>query len=120
MGYYNDVAIGMSKTDGVKFLSDYAMEVSNSGLLQKRFELMQYPECLVFFWKDVKWSVYDEEACWVQSFLNKLNDEGKPVAFIRVGEDMTDNEEWFCNDDDEILCNCFNLNRSISFAPTNA
>ena len=44
MGYYNDVAIGMSKNDGVKFLNDYAMEVSDSGLLQKGFELMQYPD----------------------------------------------------------------------------
>ena len=120
MGYYNDVAIGMSKNDGVKFLNDYAMEVSDSSLLQKGFELMQYPDSLVFFWRDVKWPDDDKDVRWIQNFLNALNDEGKPVAFIRIGEDLTDNEEWFCNDDDEILWNCFSLHRSISFSPTAA
>ena len=120
MGYYNDVAIGMSKNDGVKFLNNYAMEVSDSRLLEKAFELKQYPDCLVFFWKGVKWSDDDKEVHWIQNFLNTLNDEDKPVAFIRIGENTSDNEEWFCNDDDDILWKCFSLQRSISFAPTTA
>ena len=69
-------------------------------------------------WRDVKWPDDAKDVRWIQNFLNTLNDEGKPVAFIRIGEDLTDNEEWFCNDDDEILWNCFSLHRSISFTPT--
>ena len=75
MGYYSNVAIGMSKDDGVKFLNDFAINVSDSTLLDRGFLLSQYPNFLVFQWNDVKW--YDDyrDVSWIYKYLNTLEED---------------------------------------------
>lgn len=117
MGYYSDVAIGMKKEDGVRFLSEFAMSVKDSFLSNNGFTMRQYPEHLVFSWDDVKWYREDKGVQWVENFVNELNYSEKPVAFVRRGEFVEDCEEWSQNDDDFNLLSLFYLNRSIEFAP---
>lgn len=117
MSYYNDVSIGMGKNDGVKFMNDFAMSIPDSGLLERGFRLNQYPDYLVFSWTNVKWHDSYQDVSWIMHFLRMLEEEGKPVAFVRVGEDRSDNEEWYLNEGYEILDKCFCLNRSINFYP---
>ena len=114
MGYYSDVAVGMKKEDGVRFLNNFAMSVSDSALLDRGFTMRQHLDCVVFIWSDVKWYSSFRDVQWVETFLQELIQNDQPVAFARIGESMDDCEEWSCNDDDfDLLHNLFSVRRSI-------
>lgn len=115
MGYYSDVAIGMKKNEAVKFLSEGA-KVEGEGFLFEDFQLIMRDEYAIIRWPDIKWYDDFEDVIWVMEYLNKLSEEGKPVGFVRVGEDSNDSEDWYSNDKDYSLCRCFWLKRSIEFA----
>lgn len=118
MSYRRNVAIGMKKEDGVRFLSEFVQSVPDSSLLDEGFTMRQYPEYLVFTWQDVKWYPEYRDVAWVDAFLKELVESDKPAAFVTVGEADDDCEAWYANDENYDLYNLFWLNRSIGFAPT--
>ena len=79
--------------------------------------MKRYNDAYVFYWKNVLWYDDDEEVQWIENCVRKLYDEEKPMAFIRVGQDLSDNGAWFYNDDAGILWSRMWLSREISFAP---
>ena len=102
MGYYSDVAIGMSKEDGVRFLAEQTKGMRDEPWLIEAMKTYNYEDCFVAAWFSVKWYDNSPAVQWVNQFLQDLEDEEKPVAYVRVGEALDDNEEWFSYDDEHI------------------
>ena len=115
MGYYSDVAIGMEKCETVKFLSVMSNKWKD-GFLFDCYELRQFEKYDVLYWREVKWYDDDPEVQDVEEYLYELQGQEKPVAFLRLGQDLEDIEERASDDGWDIFNTCFWLNRSIGFA----
>lgn len=117
MGYYSDVAIGMSKEDGERFLIEYEKLTSGICWLYSSAQIWRYSDCMVISWQRVKWYQKLPEVQWIHRFIEELAGIDHMVAYVRVGEAIEDCEELYLNDCDNVLWNKFGLNRSIAITP---
>ena len=115
----SDVAIGMDKPDLEKLIVNLAHHPRLGNSLTRDFFVRMYKNYAVISWKQVDWNIDYEEVYFVINFLEEMASAGKPVAFVRVGQNINDNEKWYSNNGAEILRNCFNLKRCIQFEPLN-
>lgn len=116
MGYYSDVAIGMKKNEAVKFLSEGAKVEGEGFVFKTNFQVIDRNEYTIIRWPDIKWYDDYKDVAWVMEYLKKLSEEGKPVAYVSIGEALDDAEAWYENDDDYSLYNTVWVRRYIDFA----
>lgn len=114
MGYYSNVAIGMSNEDAELFMEKF--KARDEFYLPLPYEVYRGGTARVYYWEDVKWYSGEEDVALVEAFLEELREDGKPVAFARVGEDIEDAEYWYSDtDENDIYNNLFWIQHSISF-----
>lgn len=116
MGYRSDVRIIMKTQDYENILSRakeeneavYSFMKEDSESLEK-FEYRQNKEYVYLGWNCVKWYFEDGyESKYIEEKMKELDE----YWFVRIGEDMTDIEEYYnmsldYHDDGIYICRCF-------------
>lgn len=114
MSYLDKIAISMTKQDSVKFFNDFTREHKDSYLLKNSFELLQYPEYNIFYWKNIQCND-NKDMLWIQDYLRDLDEKGSPIAVSRIGEDPTDCEEWYNDAGEQIWAEKLQICRQFAF-----
>ena len=119
MGYKNDVRIAM-KEDNFNTLIERGREkdfTDHNYLLDEN--AMNYVKkvdgIVVFGWDWVKWNEDFVDVKFILDFLDEMREEGYPFQFVRIGEDVDDNEEiWYRGpNDDDYSCDVIGISREI-------
>jgi len=98
MGYRSEVYVCLKKEDLERLKAKVNEVESLDYLLNMAEEKEVNEEVTVIYWDWVKWYDTFPEVAAVEKFLNTLDEESKPYKFIRIGEDIEDNEffENYC------------------------
>jgi hypothetical protein len=94
MGYYSDVAVGMS-AENFKLLWEKEKELvdEQGSILDMMSEFIDRPEdgTVVMIWHYFKW--YGELVKRIEKFLDEIDERNESYYFLRIGEDLDDIEE---------------------------
>ena len=100
MGYRSDVGLALSKSGAIRLQEKLAALDKDSDVFFNVTELLKYArkhvkheetESELYLWDYLKW--YDNyfDVRFIEDLLGELEDE--EFLFLRIGEDMNDNEE---------------------------
>ena len=118
MGYYNDVRICM-KQDNFYIMIEQARPKGftehNYMLDETKMNITKFKDGTVIFgWNDIKWEEDFTDVAFVLEFLDRMREEGHPYAFVRIGYDLSDNEEYYYDGkEDDDICHKIELERKI-------
>ena len=114
MGYYSDVAIGMSAKN-FKTLWEREKELvdEQGSILDMMSEFVDRPadETVIMVWYSFKW--YGELVRRIEKFLNEIDEQGESYYFLRIGEDFDDIEEYNIIGIDDQVIEGIELQRTI-------
>lgn len=97
MGYYSEVGICIKKND-FKELEARAKTLNDEGLsyllshIDRKMEIIS-DEAIVIQWYSLKWYPEFKEVQLIMNYLIELAENGKPYAYVRIGEEQNDIEE---------------------------
>ena len=114
MGYRSEVGIAL-------YTKDYKTMLKRVKELKKNkepYELIKNADkysadngkITILYFSDVKWYTDFKEVQWVENFIKKVQS-----VFIRIGEELDDNEETVYNEGYDLLNYCF-LTRIVDIA----
>lgn len=111
MGYRSDVGIAMYTKD-YNTMMRRAKALKNQDIYNfidsaDKYMSKEDAKITILTWDCVKWYSTFKEVSWIGNFIEKI-----PSAFIRVGEDLEDNEEQIFEDAYKLFDYIY-LNRSI-------
>lgn len=117
MGYYNDIRICMRK-DNYNTLIERGREqdLTEHGYILDQTKMNVYKEykdgTVVFGWNWIKWENDFTDVAFVMNFLDEMQYEGYPYAYVRVGCNLDDNEERYYDGNEETdICHKIELVR---------
>lgn len=97
MGYYSEVGICIKKSD-FEELESRAKILGDEEVLyllqhiDKKIEIIS-DEVIVIHWYSLKWYPEFKEIQFIMNYLIELAENGKPYAYVRIGEEQNDIEE---------------------------
>lgn len=113
MGYRSDVGIAL-------YTKDFNTMIKRAKALKDKstYELIEYADkyiadarkVTILYFSDIKWYREFKDVSWIENFIKKV-----PAAFIRIGEDLEDNEEITYNEGYDLFSYC-SLTRMIDIA----
>lgn len=114
MGYRSEVGIAL-------YTKDYKTMLKRVKELKKNkesYELIKNADrysadngkITILYFSDVKWYADFKEVQWIENFIKKVQS-----VFIRIGEELDDNEETVYNEGYDLLEYCF-LTRIVDIA----
>lgn len=114
MGYRSEVGIAL-------YTKDYKTMLKRVKELKKNkesYELIKNADrysadngkITILYFSDVKWYANFKEVQWIENFIKKVQS-----VFIRIGEELDDNEETVYNEGYDLLEYCF-LTRIVDIA----
>lgn len=114
MGYRSDVGIAL-------YTKDFNTMIKRAKELKKNkepYELIKNADkysadnrkITILYFSDVKWYTDFKEVQWIENFIKKIQS-----VFIRIGEELDDNEETVYNEGYDLLEYCF-LTRIVDIA----
>lgn len=90
MGYRSDVALELSKEKNDLFQALYAAKFPEDvSWLYNNVE-NEHEDGTLYVWNSIKWYDSFPEVSFIENFMNHLDYED--YAFIRIGEEMDDND----------------------------
>lgn len=106
MGYRSEVGIAL-------YTKDYKTMIKRAKELKKNkepYELIKNADkynadnrkITILYFSDVKWYTDFKEVQWIEHFIKKVQS-----VFIRIGEELDDNEETVYNEGYDLLGYCF-------------
>lgn len=119
MGYRNDVKICMRK-ENYETLLRQSKKLGDSEaclFLPQNLKVKERSNgTVILSWDWIKWDTMLEDVAFVMDFLDRLEEEGCPFTYCRIGEDFTDLEERIYRGlyDDEYDCDCMCIVREFS------
>ena len=119
MGYRNDVRICMSEDNFYTLIEQGRKEgfADHNYLLDENaMKICKKKDGIVVFgWDWIKWEEDFRDVEFVMNFLDNMREEGYPFQFVRIGEDLDDNEEmWYRGpNDDDYRCDVIGISREI-------
>lgn len=99
MGYYSEVGVCIKKND-FEELEARAKILNDEGLtyllnhIDRKMEIIS-DEAVVIQWYSLKWYPDFKEVQFIMNYLTELEENGKPYAYVRVGEEQNDIEEQY-------------------------
>ena len=100
MGYRSDVGLALSKAGALRLQEKlYALDKNSESYIQTT-HLLEYAhkhqkhdesEAELFLWDYLKWYDNYPDVRFIKDLMNEL--ESDDFLFLRIGEDMNDNEE---------------------------
>ncbi len=116
MGYYSDVAIGMS-TENFKLFWEQEKEFvdERGSILDFVSNFYERPEdgTVVMVWYDIKWD--GELVKRIEHFLNEIDERDESYYFLRIGDELDDIEEYCIYDKDGNTIEGIEPQRTIYF-----
>lgn len=114
MGYRSEVGIAL-------YTKDYKTMIKRAKELKKNkepYELIKNADkysadnrkITILYFSDVKWYIDFKEVQWIENFIKKVQS-----VFIRIGEELDDNEETVYNEGYDLLEYCF-LTRMVDIS----
>ena len=114
MGYRSEVGIAL-------YTKDYKTMIKRAKELKKNkepYELIKNADkynadnrkITILYFSDVKWYTDFKEVQWIENFIKKVQS-----VFIRIGEELDDNEETVYNEGYNLLEYCF-LTRMVDIS----
>ena len=114
MGYRSEVGIAL-------YTKDYKTMIKRAKELKKNkgpYELIKNADkynadnrkITILYFSDVKWYTDFKEVQWIEHFIKKVQS-----VFIRIGEELDDNEETVYNEGYDLLGYCF-LTRMVDIS----
>ena len=114
MGYRSEVGIAL-------YTKDYKTMIKRAKELKKNkepYELIKNADkysadnrkITILYFSDVRWYTDFKEVQWIENFIKKVQS-----VFIRIGEELDDNEETVYNEGDDLLGYCF-LTRMVDIS----
>ena len=114
MGYRSEVGIAL-------YTKDYKTMIKRAKELKKNkepYELIKNADkysadngkITILYFSDVTWYADFKEVQWIENFIKKVQS-----VFIRVGEELDDNEETVYNEGYDLLEDCF-LTRMVDIS----
>ena len=114
MGYRSEVGIAL-------YTKDYKTMIKRAKELKKNkepYELIKNADkynadnrkITILYFSDVKWYTDFKEVQWIENFIKKVQS-----VFIRIGEELDDNEETVYNEGYGLLEYCF-LTRMVDIS----
>lgn len=112
MGYRSDVGFALPLKEAIA-LNNKFKELNCYNLLENYEEVKEIQFCdevwMIYIWTWLKWYESYPEVQFIEEYMKK---EDSQYCFIRIGEDINDNEEHYNNSSDE---NIFYVSRVINF-----
>lgn len=114
MGYRSEVGIAL-------YTKDYKTMIKRAKELKKNkepYELIKNADkysadnrkITILYFSDVRWYTDFKEVQWIENFIKKVQS-----VFIRIGEELDDNEETVYNEGYDLLGYCF-LTRMVDIS----